>query len=370
MGDGSEIISDTNSYAYGKESYFVNKGIYVGKGWSTNTISAFGEVKYTLVPKLAILASGRIDKDTYSDFLISPRLGLISELNSKNALRLVFLESVRMNTAEQLYVQNLSNKKSVPEKIKSVELMYTGLPTSNLIVDASVYYNDVQVLGWSDNDSTTVNVGNLSLMGVELNLTYKISKFDVGFNHSFTKMIRWKLNDSIQTSGISYSDYNKTATYRDDNGVTQTVTLKGSGKSINNWSNNTSKIFVNYHPNEKFNFHLDAQIFYKFGNSDGIDMLSSALDTTTHARVFQSTYNKALNDVDSKGTYQTMARMNASVSYFLSDYVEIILYVQSIPLINNNQRYTYDASVNGLSPNGVGFVQEPTFYGAKLFWKF
>jgi outer membrane receptor for ferrienterochelin and colicin len=370
MEDGVAIISGIDSYAFGDGRFLVSDGLHVGEGWSTNTFAVFAEANYKINPNLYVLASGRMDKDTYSKMLLSPRVAIISELNSKNSIRLIALQSVRMNTATQLFIQNNAGITSKPEQIRSLELIYTGLPAKNFAIDLAGYYNKIDVLGWDSNVSSTNLVGNMSLYGLELSLKYKVDKLDIGFNHSYTHMKDWQLKDDVPLSGISYSNYNLPVTYTDDDGIEQEVTLTGAGNSINNWSSNASKIFANYYPTTRMTVHINAQMFYKFGNVDGIDLISSAVDALNNATSYQNQYRELLRDVQRKDSYQVSMRLNASISYDFGDHLEAILFVQSIPMINNINRYSYDSGNSRLVPNKIGFVEEPTFFGAKAIWSF
>ena len=84
----------------------------------------------------------------------------------------------------------------------------------------------------------------------------------------------------------------------------------------------------------------------------------------------QEEFNEVIADVEDKKTYKMNVRMNVSISYKLWDSIEAILYVHSIPLVNNNHRYSYDSGNSKLSPNKIGIVEEPTFIGAKMLWTF
>lgn len=119
----TNIISDTTSEAYvpgatasstSTNTLAKKDAIFVGNGWSTSTISIYGDVKMDIHPMLTVLLSGRYDKDTYSRDLFSPRIALISEVNPKNVVKLVAQQSLRMNTATQLYLQHVGGTTSAP----------------------------------------------------------------------------------------------------------------------------------------------------------------------------------------------------------------------------------------------------------------
>lgn len=377
VGELGAIISDTNSNSYGEEKYMINDedAHFVGDGWSTFTFSTYSEVKYAPKKGLIFLASGRLDKDQYSKLLFSPRLALISQPNDQNSFRLVYQVSNRMNTAEQLYVQNYSNVKTNPERLESFEFIYTGSPSDKLLIKASSYLSNLNVLGWVNNNTgnkegSTEVTGELSLAGLELGMQLSLEKLDLGLNHSYVKQLKWKLEEGVQSAGMSYSDYDRVIKYVDDDGNNQTYYVDGHGNDLNNWSNHSTKIFVNYKPIQKLKVHVNSQVFYGFtGAQNGLDMYSEVLDTLTNAENYKSELTSMLEGLEKEGVYKFQMRLNLSINYQFTDRINLMLYGLNLLKVNN-KRYSYDTGNRFTFPNRVAFVNEPSAFGAKFNWKF
>lgn len=364
MGDQRNILSDStvdavaNSGTKATAGQIAAKdGVYIGNGWSTNTISVYGEAKYAISDKFSVLVSGRADKDTYSPLLISPRAAFIAELNKHN-FRLAVLESNRMNTAAQMLQEHRLGKKSDPEKLQAIELLYSYVHSSKLQADVNVYYNTVDVLSW--NGTAQQKTGKGKYTGTELSVSYKDEKFQVGASHSVVFLLDWKLADSSFRSGVSYSDYNQTIITKGD-----TTTMKSVGKHLNNYTENISKLFVNYHLlKNKLTLHVDTRILWGFqGADDGLTSYQNAYSSDTSVTKF-------VNAARSNNIYKTDMRVNASISYKFTKNITGVLFVNNLFYTNNAKRYYYDSGMSSYNPTKTMYIQEPRFYGMRLLCNF
>jgi hypothetical protein len=68
-------------------------------GWRTDIFSFLGEVNLEFSPKIGLLLSGRTDKNSYSNFLFSPRTALISDRDDAGVFKLIAQRSFRINAA-------------------------------------------------------------------------------------------------------------------------------------------------------------------------------------------------------------------------------------------------------------------------------
>ncbi len=360
MGDKGNIISGTDSYCYGYEDYFGVKtgtGYFVGNGWSTNTFSLFGEANINMADKWTILISGRLDKNTYSDLLFSPRAALIYEINSQNFVKLIVQQSQRMNNAEQLFLQHSVGNVTTPETLSGAELIFSRVESQKWLFNFSGFLNSVEVLSWYDPDRTTRKTGDLSLLGIELECRYNDELFNVGINHSYTKQLSWKLADGIGSSGVSYSDY---YVKLDSNSI-----LVGTGNNLNNWSNNSTKLFANFNfMQKKLIIHLDARVFWGFeGAKDGVQMIKNAEKGNPQ----DSLMNSLVSYIDKQNLFGMDSRFNASISYILSKNISLTIFMQNILGSNNNYRYQYEAgNKNQTNLLRTGVVEEPFTVSFKL----
>ncbi len=362
MGDNGNIISGKNSLAYGYPGFFgtdTNSIYAVGSGWSTNTISAFTEINWDMFTNTTLLLSARVDKDSYSKTLFSPRIVLMYDLDKKNILKLIAQRSLRMNTAEELFIQNQNNLVSDPEKLDNLEFIYTGILSERLLLKTSIYYSNLDVISWYDLNRTTLPTGNLKIFGFEIEAKYNNHFLDIGINHSYAKQLNWTLRDSLQQNGISYSDYSY--------GLSGS-TLSGVGNDLNNWSNNTTKLFLNIKLlNGDLIAHIDGRVFWGFqGAKDGIKMIENAISGNKDSVYF----NTIINTINSNNLYSTDFRINASMTYSFNKNLLITAFFQNL-FTKNNYRYSYEAGNKRQEYIlRTSVVNEPFTFGMRLSYSY
>lgn len=335
MGDSKNIISDTNSPAYGfplQHGVDSSIAIFVNDGWSTLTYSIFAEAKYTPVNSLTFLISGRLDKNTYSEFLISPRLSIILGFDKYNYLKLVGQESNRMNTAEELYLQNLSGILSKPEKLRTLELIYTSRINNILSINISMFYNNYDVISWYDPIRSTRITGNLSIAGAEFDVRINSENLDLGFSHTYSKQLKWDLNNNVSTSGISYSDYQFNYLGNELNGI---------GNDLNNWSNHATKVFLNVKLfQNRLLFHIDSRVFWDFkGAKDGLQYVNQIVENSLKEEKVRA----MISYMQKHDLFDMDLRINAQIDYLIFDRLQAGLFLLNIIDATNNYRYQYEA---------------------------
>lgn len=361
LGDNQDIISGEDSKIYGSKFDFVGvpagSGYFVGNGWNTFTFSFLFETMWEPVENITLLISARSDKDTYSKLLFSPRFAVIYEITEYNVLKLVAQRSQRMNTASQLLIQHLSNKSTDPETLNGIELIYSGLLSDNLQINTSIFYNELDIISWYNVGRTTRLTGELELHGIEFELKYIGTNYELGLNQSFVKQVKWKLSDSVLFSGISYSDYKL------DLGD---ITFDASGNDINNWSNFSTKLYFNYRLfNDKMTLHLDSRIYWKFeGSLEGKNSFINAMKADSK---YYDKMKDILEVMDKEDMYGTDFRVNFSASYKINDKIETTFMAMNIFGYGDNKRYFYDSGIR--KPDYFqrhGFIKEPLTLALKL----
>lgn len=378
MGDQKNILSDSlSSGAIGPDALATGgwikakDGIYVGNGWSTTTVSVYGEAKYSFSPLLTIIGSNRVDKDTYSKWLFSPRIAFISELNSKHNIRLVFLQSNRMNTGSQMLLQHMAGVQSRPEKLKGTELIYTYIHNSKIIGDLSAFYSENEVLSWSSNLKSVLNTGKSNTGGLEASIGYTAKNIKISINHSYVKLFGWDMSSEVTASGISYADFRQPVTYTDANKKTQTVYINGAGNNLSNYANNITKLIANYSCfKERLTLHADSRILWGYaGMKDGLKAYENAFDTVSAP--IKTEITKLISDLRARDMYGIDIRVNLSVSYKITPQISVMVFANNIFSSDKTRRYFYDSGlVSATAPSKIGYVAEPRFFGAKMSYKF
>jgi len=362
LGEGADIVSGPNSNAI----LLNNKGsadragneLFVGNGWSTNTFSIFAEANHKLNQKHKLLISGRMDKNTYTDWLFSPRIALVSNISDGHITKLIVQRSIRMNSAAQLYANEQNNNPSETEEIDSLEFIYTARPTSSISTQLSIFTNKLDVIAWQGDVNKTTRVGALELVGLEGELQYKWGENLFGLNYSYIKQNDWDMADGIDSSGISYADYNA------DLGNSTQV---GYGNNLNNWATHALKLYTNLQLNQHWLLHVNARYFSDMdGALDGLQGLQNSVTGT----IDESAALNALSRVDTEGVYEADFRINAQLRYNLSEQLRLEIYALNLYGSNDNKRYAYDTGNDDPRPRRVRYTEEPRVYGIQVQYKF
>lgn len=360
LGDDANIVSGPDSEAISPNALDSEDAVYAGSGWYTSTFSLFGEANINVTEHNIFLVSVRADKNTFTDVLVSPRLAWISQLNKNNVVKVVAQRSKRMNTAGQLYIENINNIDSKSETLNSIEIAYNAIFSSNKNLKAAYFYNDSEVLSWNNTVDSTIFVGELKHQGIELEFEYKSNSGSLGTNYSYVKQTDWKLADDVNSSGTSYSDYNQDL--RNTN-----ATMTGVGNDLNNWPSQAFKIFGRIKITNKLVFHSDARILWDYqGSKDGLESLNQAVQGEPEEADVQN----SLQAVEQQNVYEYDFRLNASVLYNASDAFAIQFSIQNLLGANDNKRYSYDTGMNRAAPHRVRYIEEPRTFGIRLDYKF
>lgn len=365
LGDGGNMVNGPDSRAIrdgvkGSANYN-GSPIYIGNGWNTHTFSLFSEANLKLFPLLTMLASARVDKNTYTQWLFSPRIALISPLAEKHVLKAIAQHSVRMNTASQLYADARNGGLSPAEQLQGIEGIYSFYPHEKVTTSAAVFYNQVEVLGFESDSNETKLVGNLRLAGMELECRYSDSTVSFGGSYSIVKQLSWKMASDVRFSGISYSDYREII---DDDSL---IIIHGVGNDLNNWPNHAVKLYGCFYPKSWVSLHVDGRIMFGYqGARDGL----TALENAVSGSEVESDVATVIDEVEADGVYSYDLRSNASITFHVKKWCELQLYVQNITTINGNRRYSYDEGNDDPAPRRVRFIEEPRVFGIKVTGSF
>jgi outer membrane receptor protein involved in Fe transport len=360
MGDSSDIVSGPTSHTVDANGVLIGGNgsttpIYAGSGWSTDTISALAEANLELHPLLGFIVSGRVDKNSYSKVLLSPRLVVLSQVGRDTVIKAIIQQSQRMNTAEQLYVQHLSGSTSDPETLTGGELAVSTSPRDHLRFEGSGFYNQVDVLAWNGKNAT-IPVGKLKLAGGEVEGRYSAPGITIGLNQAYVKQIDWRLAADQTGSGISYSDFNRNVD------TMANVVLHGVGNDLNNVPPIVTKLYASYNW-RMLTGHVDGHVFWGWpGLKDGLTSLEEGAAGTPK----EGPVNNAVSMARATDIYGIDVRVNLSLKVQIGQHLSLTGYVLNLVGNRGNRRYSYDAGINSASPNRIGWVEEPRAFGVEL----
>jgi len=366
---GKVFISDDSIY-FGDGSGGTFKESKVAEftsGWSSNTYSLATELKYQILPELQSIVSGRVDKNDQTDFMYSPRLAMLYQVDEKTNVKASWQKSLRMNTLIELHWLHLNNKKAEPEQNTTYEISYNRMHNDNLQFSITAYHNESEIIAW-DGDNANL-LGVIKAYGIEPEISYKTTSLSIGLNHSFYELIDWdfqlKQADGSALQNISYSDMLYTKDF---------LTLTSTGDSLNDWADQQTKLWLDYRINDHWSFHLDARVIwkYQYGNelfnmyekayaAVDINSLSiSELADYNENLTFLASHKETVNDRDGFGRD---IRLNTSITLAVDDTV-VQVYVHNLGNFTQNKRQKVNFSSKTLP--SLGWIEEPTSIGVKF----
>lgn len=381
LGDGKNIVNGPDSWivwhgdgAAPSGMLSPSEAIYVGDdGFSAGQISFLGEANLGLSEHLQLLLSGRLDKNELSPWLVSPRTALIVPLGPRRALRAIWQRSMRMNTLEQMVVEDRQGRRSRPEVLSGWEAIYSDAPTRTLSLEASAWLNDVETIGWNTTLRQTVLQGTMRVWGGELSANWKSGRWDVRASHAFTALLDWNLADALASSGISYSDLNdyQVVMTTPVNGTTRRDTVRLSeipGGALNNWANQASKAVVRVRLSRRWSLQLGARALWDFqGYKDQLAVLrnvsAATEDDTLFERHVKPTIDSLVDLVEAQDPFGLDARLDLSLQWRPSPRLRLELWAQNL-VACGARRYGYITGLVAATPR-VSWTEEPRMFGLR-----
>ena len=264
--------------------------------------------------------------------------------------------SARRTSTPILYAADKLGLESDPEKVTNMEFLYSRTQSDALRFDLSVFYSDVEIIGYGSD--STESIGDLQLWGTTLKLNYQTGDMNISLGHSYTKQVDFELGEGYaDKQGISYSDY-----HYDNSGLSK---QDSGGDDINNWSNHITKAAINYEV-EKWTFHADVQVYWGYpGSEDELDVFDNAYASLEGTDVDamadnKLAYEKIKADIKSKDAYGINPIVNLSVSrtFGVNDDYDIWLGVRNI--FGDYIQHSYSTGSNKTYTNRMRWREDPT----------
>jgi len=117
--------------------------------WSTNSDAIFAEYQWKWNEQIRTFWGMRVDKSDYVDELRSPRAALIYTPTAIDTYKFMISRSVRAPFASRSRDNIQDNlERAKPEVLDSLEFRYERQHSKNLWFGASVFYNELEVVGF------------------------------------------------------------------------------------------------------------------------------------------------------------------------------------------------------------------------------
>ena len=208
------------------------------EAWTTATISAMAEWQYNISDQWKTFMGGRIDKNTYTEELGSPRGAIVYTPTEEDTFKFMYTKSVRMANAEESRLRWLNTKEeSKPEELENFELRWERQYDENLWFAISGYTSELDVIAW--NGSAAANVGIQKTWGLEGEVVYEKDNWKLSASHNYTQLKGFK--DEPGSSTVLYS-----------------------GNELANWSDHQTKVQAKYDITPKFSVNSSARIYWGF----------------------------------------------------------------------------------------------------------
>ncbi|WP_197525460.1 TonB-dependent receptor plug domain-containing protein [Pseudobythopirellula maris] len=226
--------------------------------WSTQTYSALFEDQWQINDEWTTFMGGRWDKNTYTGWMYSPKAAVVYTPDDKTAWKLLLNRSQRMNFAEELRAQWLSNRTDgQPEILRSYELRLERSPTECFNHAMSIFYLDLDAIAWNGVTNSSTLTGNQTQYGIEYETYYKHGCWTLQGSHSFSKLIKFTRFDPTVTPFI-------------------TASPDGYGNDLNNWSNHITKLFVQCQLTPKLSSDTSLRYYWGFAGAKDVQDRANA----------------------------------------------------------------------------------------------
>ncbi len=353
--------------------------VEVGSGLTFQTHSHLLESNYKLTENVSFQYAHRIDFPDVSSKMFSPRLSVLTNFDDSTLVATVQRAQRMMPLRAQYLDDKFGDGGSRHETIDGLELSYTLSPADNTTLNVRSYYNEVSAVGYTGQRLEFLT--DIELFGLELVGTYKYNDIEITINHSYLDTLDVQMNDELKDgssrNNISYADYYYQTGGSLGTGSDIPLLLESYGDSLNNWSNNSTKIlYTQKFLDRRLTLHLNAQIFWDYeGSYDELRMYERAYnsyDTTTLSVADKAKFDEqkaiferekqALEDEDA---YKIDYALNAAISYTWSKNKNYSFTAKFFAdnILNSKKRYEVSTGSGGFLPARLSFMEEPVSYG-------
>ncbi len=236
--------------------------------WDTNTSSLVGEWQWRPSTEITLFLGGRVDDNTYSDLMWSPRASIVWMPREDIAWKLIASRSQRMLFAEDTRAEALAGlDESDPETLDSLELRVEKI-TDRQKWAASLFYIDLDAIGRDVNLQRSVIAANQKQTGLEIEWSGNFGPLSLSLSHAYTHLLDFSPKNNAE-SLISVEPF-------DD---------------LSNWSNHITKFQVGYQASPRLKFHSTLRAYWKF---DGLqDRLNLIMEEPFRSRFIDDGWDEA-----------------------------------------------------------------------------
>ena len=217
--------------------------------WDTDTISFLAEDQWKIDRQWTVFVSVRTDKNTFSNWLLSPRGTLIYMPTKNDTFKVMVGQAVRRADDEDLWGEwARTGTFAKPETLTTYELSYDRDLTDQMKLGANGFYENYNAIGWSPAELSDIPLGNFQIAGGELVLTYSSRSTRVTLSEGVSTLVHASVppGSPAASQGITSSPYgfgNELAAWAPS--ITKLAVVQDIGKQ---WTISTSVVYYSGFP--------------------------------------------------------------------------------------------------------------------------
>ncbi|MGD0390639.1 MAG: TonB-dependent receptor [Tepidisphaeraceae bacterium] len=200
------------------------------RAWETNTISFMAEDQWKISEHWTAFVSFRTDKNTFSQWLLSPRGTLVYTPTQRDTIKVIAGQSVRRGSDEELWGQyERDGTIPNPETLRKYELSYEHKLTDEWRVGGKGFYEDYDAIGWVPSLYHSAPIGDFQIAGGEVQLSYGDKRTRVTLSEGVAMLVHASVPASLPAAG---------------QGITSEP--YGFGDNLANWAPSITKLAITH----------------------------------------------------------------------------------------------------------------------------
>jgi len=228
------------------------------RAWETDTISFMAEDQWKISNQWTAFVSFRTDKNTYSQWLLSPRGTLEYTPTPRDTFKVIAGQSVRRGSDEELWGQWARNGTIPnPETLRKYELSYEHKLTNEWSIGGKGFYEDYDAIGWVPSLYHSEAIGDFEIAGGEVRLSYGDKRTRFTASEGVAMLVHATVPASLPAAG---------------QGIT--AAPYGFGDDLANWAPSITKLAITHDFTPKWTG--SASIVYYSGFSGAQDYANYA----------------------------------------------------------------------------------------------
>jgi iron complex outermembrane receptor protein len=172
------------------------------RDWQTDTISFMAEHQWRIDDHWTTFLSFRTDKNTFTDWLLSPRGTVVFTPTERDTFKVIAGQSVRRGSDEELWGE-WERHRTIPnpETLRTYEISYERKLTDQWRVGGNGFYEDYDAIGWIPSLYHSAPIGHFQIAGGELLLTFSNRTTRLTLSEGVSKLVAASVPKSLPAAG-------------------------------------------------------------------------------------------------------------------------------------------------------------------------